>query len=72
MREPPKLTPGKRAERAARDARLAAALRANLQRRKEQVRARSAGGATPGAAAGGLSGAPRSSKSGSDGEEIAD
>jgi hypothetical protein len=72
MREPPKLTPEKRAEHAARDARLAAALRANLRRRKEQARARSAGGAGRGTAAGGLSEAPRSSKSGSDGEEIAD
>jgi hypothetical protein len=36
----PHLTPARRAERAARDKRLAAALRANLQRRKEQARAR--------------------------------
>ena len=34
--------PGKNAKRAARDARLAAALRANLKRRKAQARARAA------------------------------
>jgi hypothetical protein len=72
MREPPKLTPRKRAEHAARDSRLAAALRENLRRRKEQARARSAGGEPPGAAPGGLSGRRHSSKSGADGEEIAD
>jgi hypothetical protein len=38
--ETPHLTPARRAEQAARDKRLAAALRANLQRRKEQARAR--------------------------------
>jgi hypothetical protein len=38
--ETPHLTPARLAERAARDKRLAAALRANLQRRKEQARAR--------------------------------
>jgi len=36
----PRLTPARRAERAARDKRLAEALRANLRRRKEQARAR--------------------------------
>jgi hypothetical protein len=36
----PHLTPARRAEQAARDKRLAQALRANLQRRKEQARAR--------------------------------
>jgi hypothetical protein len=39
-RETPHLTPARQAEQAARDKRLAAALRANLQRRKEQARAR--------------------------------
>jgi len=39
-RETPHLTPARRAEQAARDKRLARALRANLQRRKEQARAR--------------------------------
>jgi hypothetical protein len=41
--ETPHLTPARRAEQAARDKRLAAALRANLQRRKEQARAREGG-----------------------------
>jgi hypothetical protein len=40
MRETPHLTPARRAEQAARDKRLAVALRANLKRRKEQARAR--------------------------------
>ena len=38
--EAPRLTQARRAEHAARDKRLAAALRENLRRRKEQVRAR--------------------------------
>jgi hypothetical protein len=40
MRDTPRLTPARRAEHAARDKRLAEALRANLRRRKEQARAR--------------------------------
>ena len=40
IRETPQLTGGRRAEREARDRRLAEALRANLRRRKEQARAR--------------------------------
>jgi hypothetical protein len=40
MAAPPRLTPSRQAERAARDKRLAEALRANLRRRKEQARAR--------------------------------
>jgi hypothetical protein len=40
MSETPRLTPARQAERAARDKRLAEALRANLRRRKEQARAR--------------------------------
>ena len=48
-REPPRLTPtvsaARRAEHAARDKRLAEALRANLKRRKEQARAREDEGA---------------------------
>jgi hypothetical protein len=39
MREPPRITPEKSAERTAREARLAKALRENLVRRKEQQRA---------------------------------
>lgn len=40
MPDDPHLTPARRAERAARNKRLAEALRANLRRRKEQARAR--------------------------------
>ena len=40
MPDDPNLTPARRAEHAARDKRLAEALRANLRRRKEQARAR--------------------------------
>jgi hypothetical protein len=40
MSETPNLTPARRAEHAARDKRLAEALRENLRRRKEQARAR--------------------------------
>ncbi|HUJ45012.1 MAG TPA: hypothetical protein VLW52_15570 [Opitutaceae bacterium] len=47
-RRDPHLTPARRAEQAARDKRLAAALRANLQRRKEQARARENGKPEPG------------------------
>jgi hypothetical protein len=39
MMEPPHITPEKRSQRAAREARLAKALRENLVRRKEQKRA---------------------------------
>jgi len=39
MSEPPRMTPEKSVERAAREARLAKALRDNLVRRKEQKRA---------------------------------
>ena len=37
MSDPPRLTPSRQATRAARDKRLAEALRANLRRRKEQA-----------------------------------
>jgi hypothetical protein len=40
MSEPPRLSPSRRAEHAAREKRLAEALRENLHRRKEQLRAR--------------------------------
>jgi hypothetical protein len=43
----PRLTPGRRAEHAARDRRLAEALRENLRRRKEQARAREPGAPDP-------------------------
>ena len=49
--EGPKLSAGKRADRAGRDARLAAALRNNLRRRKEQARAQAARREAPGGAA---------------------
>jgi hypothetical protein len=45
LRETPRLTPARRAEHAARDKRLAAALRENLRRRKEQARAKQDGAA---------------------------
>ena len=38
MREPPRLTPARHAQQAARDKRLAEALRENLRRRKAQAR----------------------------------
>ncbi len=42
MPDSPRVTPAKAAEHAAREARLAAALRDNLRRRKQQVRNRAA------------------------------
>jgi hypothetical protein len=47
MTDTPRLTPPRQAERAARDKRLAEALRANLRRRKEQARARKDEAPTP-------------------------
>jgi hypothetical protein len=41
----PRLTPARQAQHAARDKRLAAALRDNLRRRKEQTRAKESGAA---------------------------
>jgi hypothetical protein len=72
MREGPKLSVRKEAQRAARDARLAAALRQNLRRRKEQSRAQAADRAAGGEAPADLSGKPPSSKRGGAGEDIAD
>lgn len=43
MTDAPRLTSAKKQEQAAREARLAKALRDNLRRRKEQARARSPG-----------------------------
>jgi len=43
MADPPRVSPSRQAERAARDQRLAEALRQNLRRRKEQARARDDG-----------------------------
>jgi hypothetical protein len=72
MREGPNLTAGKRADRAGRDARLAAALRDNLRRRKEQARAQTARREAQGGAPAGLSGAALSGKSRRCGEDTAD
>ena len=47
MDDSPHLTPARRAEHAARDKRLAQALRENLSRRKEQARARDDDAAPP-------------------------
>jgi hypothetical protein len=65
----PDRTDARKAERAARQMRLAEALRANLRRRKEQSRTRAAP-ADP--ASVGLSGAPLSSKSKPHGGNTAD
>ena len=47
MTDAPRLSPTKRIEQAARDERLARALRENLRRRKEQKRARAPDSAKP-------------------------
>ncbi len=47
MTTPPRLTPARRNEQAARDERLARALRDNLRRRKEQSRARATDASQP-------------------------
>ncbi len=66
----------KRAERAARDQRLSVALRDNLRRRKDQMRARdaraTAGDVSSTNDAGGLSGGPDSTKSNRHGGTTAD
>jgi hypothetical protein len=71
MGNPPDLTPHKQAERAAREERLARALRANLRRRKEQARAQS-GRADAEADPAALSRGPLSSKSKRQGGTTAD
>jgi hypothetical protein len=48
MPDDPHVTPARQAAQAARDKRLAEALRANLRRRKEQARARDDGPSSPG------------------------
>ena len=74
MGSAPALSPRKQAERAARDARLAQALRANLRRRKEQARSQAdrAGGTADADASATLSGGPLSSKSNRHGGTTAD
>ena len=72
MREGPRLSGRKQAARAAQEARLAAALRDNLRRRKEQARAQTARREAASGEAPGLSGTPLSSKSQGDGKDTAD
>jgi hypothetical protein len=72
MNESPHLSPRKREERAARDERLAQALRDNLRRRKEQARAQAERAARPADLCDGLSGAPLSSKTNGYGGTTAD
>ena len=72
VRERPNLTAGKHADRAGREARLAAALRDNLRRRKEQARAQAASREAAVGTAAGLSGTALSGKSRYRGEDVAD
>jgi hypothetical protein len=72
MGEASNLSARKRAERAAREERLAQALRDNLRRRKEQARAQRAGAAKPPDARADLSGAPLSSTTDRQGGTTAD
>jgi hypothetical protein len=72
MNESPYLSPRKRAERAARDKRLAQALRDNLRRRKERARAQAERAAQPADVVDSLSGAPLSSKTNCHGGTTAD
>jgi hypothetical protein len=72
VREGPKLTAGRRADRDARAARLGAALRDNLRRRKDQARAQDANREQPGGVPAGLSGTGLSGKSRICGEDVAD
>ncbi len=74
MRQSPNLSPHKQAARAARNDRLAGALRQNLTRRKEQARARDAQdrGAVDFEKTPSLSGEPLPSKSTRDGGTTAD
>ena len=72
VRGGPKLTAGKPADHAGREERLAAALRDNLRRRKEQARAQDANRQQPGGVPAGLSGTGLSGKSRIRGEDVAD
>jgi hypothetical protein len=72
MGSAPALSARKQAERAARDARLAQALRDNLRRRKDQARAQADGAGGPAGASATLSGGPLSSKSNRHGGTTAD
>jgi len=66
------LSPRKRAERVAREERLAQALRENLHRRKEQARAQAERAPHPADVRDGLSGAPLSGKTNRHGGTTAD
>jgi hypothetical protein len=72
MREGPHFSARKEAGRGARTARLAAALRENLRRRKEQQRARAPHQPAADKPSAGLSGDPSSDKSGRRGAGIDD
>jgi hypothetical protein len=72
MNEPPSLSPRKQEERAARNERLAQALRDNLRRRKEQARVQAERAPHPGDVRDGLSGAPLSGKTNRHGGMTAD
>jgi len=72
MKEPPTLSPRKQEERAAREERLAQALRNNLHRRKEQVRAQAGRATRPANIRDSLSGAPLSGKTDRHGGTTAD
>jgi hypothetical protein len=62
MHESPNLSPRKQEQRAARNERLAQALRNNLHRRKEQARVQAERAPDPADVRDGLSGAPLSGK----------
>jgi hypothetical protein len=72
MKEPQSLSPQKQEERTAREERLAQALRDNLRRRKEQVRAQAERATRPANVCDGLSGAPLSGKTNRHGGSTAD
>lgn len=72
MNGSPYFSPQKREERAARDKRLAQALRDNLRRRKEQARAQAERTPQPADVCDGLSGAPLSGKTNRHGGTTAD
>ena len=72
MNEPPSLSPRKQEERAARNERLAQALRDNLRRRKEQARVQAERAPHPADVRDGLSGAPLSGKTNRHGGTTAD
>jgi hypothetical protein len=72
MNEPPYLSPRKQEERAARNKRLAEALRDNLRRRKEQARVQAERAPDPADVGDGLSGAPLSGKTNRHGGTTAD